>query len=78
MTLLARKQEAEFPRQRQALLQQALQQRDRRQQEQISDQGVAVARGRLEARLERSLQRCFTAPCGIDAWPIIFCGSATL
>jgi hypothetical protein len=59
MTLLARKQEAEFRRQIQALLQQALQQRDRRQQEQIGDQGVAVARGRLEARLDRSLQRCY-------------------
>jgi len=47
---------SEFPRQIQALMQQALQQRDRRQQEQISDQGVAVARGRLEARLDRSLQ----------------------
>jgi hypothetical protein len=59
MILLGGKQEAEFPRQLQALLQQAPQQRDRRQQEQISDQGVAVARGRLEARLDRSLQRCY-------------------
>ena len=40
-------------------MQQALQQRDRRQQEQISDQGVAVARGRLEARLDQSLQGCY-------------------
>jgi hypothetical protein len=57
--ILLGKQEAEFPRQIQALLQQALQLRDRRQQEQISDHGVAVARGRLEARLDRSLQRCY-------------------
>lgn len=62
MILLAGKQEAEFPRTIQALLQQALQLRDRRQQQQISDRGVAVARGRLEARLDRSLQRCFRLP----------------
>jgi hypothetical protein len=31
-------------------LQQALRLRDRHQQEQISDRGVAVTRGRLEAR----------------------------
>jgi transposase len=59
MILVAGKREAEFPRSIQALLQQALQLRDRRQQEQISDRGVAVARGRLEARLDRSLQRCY-------------------
>jgi len=57
--ILLGKPGAEFPRQIQALLQQALQLRDRRQQEQISDHGVAVARGRLEARLDRSLQRCY-------------------
>jgi hypothetical protein len=59
MMLVAGKREAEFPRSRQALLQQALQLRDRRQQEPIRDRGVAVARGRLEARLDRSLQRCY-------------------
>jgi transposase len=59
MILVAGKREAEFPRSIQALLQQALELRDRRQQEQISDRGVAVARGRLEARLDRSLQRCY-------------------
>ena len=59
MILVAGKREAGFPRSIQALLQQALQLRDRRQQEQISDRGVAVARGRLEARLDRSLQRCY-------------------
>jgi transposase len=56
MILVGGKREAEFPRRIQALLQQALQLRDRRQQEQISDHGVAVARGRLEARLDGSLQ----------------------
>ena len=40
-------------------MQQALELRDRRQQKQISDHGVAVARGRLEARLDQSLQRCY-------------------
>jgi transposase len=57
MILVAGKREAEFPRRIQALLQQALQLRARRQQAQISDHGVAVVRGRLEAKLDRSLQR---------------------
>ena len=61
MILVGGKREAEFPRRIQALLQQALQLRDRRQQEQISDHGVAVARGRLEARLDRSLQPRYRA-----------------
>ena len=39
------------------ILQHALQLRDRRDQGQISERGVAVARGRLEARLDRSLER---------------------
>ena len=62
MILLGGKREAEFPRRIQALLQQALQLRDRRQQKQISDHGVAVSRGRLEARLDQSLQRCYRSP----------------
>lgn len=62
MILVAGKREAEFPRGIQALLQQALQLRHRRQQEQISDHGVAVARGQLEAKLDRSLQRCYRSP----------------
>lgn len=45
-----------FPRGVQAILQRALQLRQRRDQGQISDRGVAVARGRLEARLDRMLQ----------------------
>jgi transposase len=44
------------------ILQQGLHLRDRRQQEQISDRGVAVARGRLEAKLDRSLQRSYRSP----------------
>ena len=59
---MAGKREAEFPRGIQALLQQALQLRHRRQQKQISDHGVAVARGQLEAKLDRSLQRCYRSP----------------
>jgi transposase len=59
MILVGGKRGTEFPRQIQAILQQALQLRDRRQQKQISDHGVAVARGRLEARLDQSLQRCY-------------------
>jgi len=59
MMLVGGKRGTEFPRQIQTILQQALQLRDRRQQKQISDHGVAVARGRLEARLDQSLQRCY-------------------
>jgi transposase len=62
MILVAGKREAEFPRGIQALLQQTLQLRHRRQQKQISDHGVAVARGQLEAKLDRSLQRCYRSP----------------
>jgi len=47
---------AQFPRTVQAILQQSLQLRDRRDQGQISPQGLAVARGRLEARLDRVLE----------------------
>ena len=62
MILLGGKREAEFPRRIQSLLQQALQLRERRQPEQISDHGVAVARGRLEAKLDRSLQHRYRSP----------------
>jgi transposase len=62
MLLVAGKGEAEFPRTVQTMLQQALQLRDRRQQRQISEQGLAVARGRLEVRMDRSLQRRYRSP----------------
>ena len=62
MIWVARKGEAEFPRTVQAILQQALQLRDRREQGEIGDQGVDVARGRLEARLDRSLERRYRSP----------------
>lgn len=57
MILVARNAEAELPRTVQAILQQALQLRARREQGQISAAGLAVTRGRMEARLDRSLQR---------------------
>ncbi len=62
MILVAGKGEAVFPRTVQAILQEALQLRDRREKGQISDRGVAVARGRLEARLDRRLQRHYRSP----------------
>jgi transposase len=62
MLLVAGRGEAEFPRTVQTMLQQALQLRDRRQQRQISEQGLAVARGRLEVRMDRSLQRRYRSP----------------
>jgi transposase len=52
---------AGFPQHMQRLLQQALQLRDRRDQDQISVHGLAVARGRIEAQMDRALannQRC--------------------
>ena len=62
MILVAGKGETVFPRTVQAILQDALQLRDRREEGQISERGVAVARGRLEARLDRSLQRNYRSP----------------
>lgn len=47
---------ARFPRTVQQILQQALALRDRRDASQISPPGLAVARGRLEARLARLLE----------------------
>jgi Transposase IS66 family len=62
MLLVAGRREAEFPRTVHTILQQALQLRDRRQQRQISEHGLAVARVKLEVRMERSLQRRYRAP----------------
>jgi transposase len=56
MILVAGKGQTEFPRTVETILQEALQLRDRREQGQISERGVAVARGRLGARLDRSLE----------------------
>ena len=62
MTLTAGTGGAELPRTVQAILQRALQLRERRDQGQIGERGVAVARGRLEAQLDRTLQRRFRSP----------------
>lgn len=53
---------ARFPKTIQNLLQQALDLRDRWQQDQIRPQGLAVARGRLEARMDRLLEPYRTCP----------------
>lgn len=53
---------AQFPRTIQTLLQSSLDLRERRDREQISVHGLAVARGQLEARLDRVLQRRTRSP----------------
>ncbi len=53
---------AQFPRAVQTLLQSSLDLRDRRDRGQLSPHGVAVARGQLEARLDRVLQRRTRSP----------------
>jgi len=53
---------APFPRAIQTVLQSSLDLRDRRDREQISGHGLAVARGKLEARLDRVLQRRTRSP----------------
>jgi transposase len=46
----------------QAILQQSLRLRDRYQQEQISPPGMAIARGRLEAEMDRLLEANYRRP----------------
>lgn len=53
---------AQFPRAIQSLLQAGLRLRDRWDQKQISSHGLAVARGQLETRLDRVLQRRTRSP----------------
>jgi len=53
---------AEFPRRVQAILKAALSLRDRRDQGQIRERGLAVARGQLEAQLDRELDRRWRSP----------------
>jgi transposase len=62
MILVAGRGEAEFPRSIETILQQSLQLRDRRQQRQISERGLAVARRRLEVRMDRTLERRCRSP----------------
>jgi transposase len=53
---------ARFPQMVRQILQQALQLRNRRDREKISAQGLAVVRGRLEARLDRLLEVAYRSP----------------
>lgn len=53
---------ARFPRQVQAILQVALHLRDRRDQGQISERGLAVARGRLEGQMDDLLDKSYRSP----------------
>jgi len=62
MREVAGRRGAQFPGAIQTLLQSALDLRDRRDREQISVHGLAVARGQLEARLDRVLQRRTRSP----------------
>ena len=56
------KRAAEFPYQVQAILKAGLRLRDRHEQGQISQRGLTVARGQLEARLDRELDRRWRTP----------------
>jgi len=62
MLALARPGAAAFPRTVKGILQAGLQLRDRRDQNQISEPGLAIARGKLEARLDRELKRSYRSP----------------
>ena len=53
---------ARFPQQVQGILQKALRLRDRRHQDHISTHGLAVARGRIEAEMDRVLARNQRSP----------------
>ncbi len=51
-----------FPSRVQSILEQSLRLRDRRDQQQISPRGLAAARGRLEAQMDRLLQADYRRP----------------
>jgi len=53
---------ARFPKMIQGILQDGLELRDRRDQGQITAHGLAVARGQLQARMDRALQRHLRSP----------------
>lgn len=53
---------AQFPKRIQGILQDGLDLRDRRDQGQISVHGLAVARGHLEARMDRALESFLRSP----------------
>lgn len=62
MLAVTRPGAAELPRQVKGILQASLQLRDRRDQNQIGEHGLAVARGKLEARLDRELEHSYRDP----------------
>jgi transposase len=62
MMEVSRGRAGEFPRRVQVILQAALSLRDRRDQGQISERGLAVARGQLEARFDWELDRPWRSP----------------
>jgi len=62
MLEVARPGAAELPRTVKEILQASLQLRDRRDQNQISERGLAIARGQWEARLDRTLDRSYRSP----------------
>lgn len=62
MIAVAGQQAAELPRRVPTLLQAALRLRDRHDQDQISEHGLAVARGQIEAQLDRELERHWRSP----------------
>jgi len=62
MMAVARPGAAEFPRTVKGILQHSLRLRDRRAQNEISESGLAIARDKLEARLDRALQRSYRSP----------------
>jgi hypothetical protein len=62
MIEVARPGAAEFPRAVKEILQVGLQLRDRRDHNQIGERGLAIARGKLEARLDRILNRNYCCP----------------
>jgi hypothetical protein len=57
MIQMASRSATRFPQAVKTLLQQSLRLRDRHRQDQVSAHGLAVARGRLEAQLDRLLDR---------------------
>jgi transposase len=62
MMEVARSGEAKLPRTVKEILQASLELRDRRDRNQIGEQGLAIARGKLEARLDRTLSRNYRSP----------------
>jgi transposase len=59
---VARPGAAEFPRTVKEILQVSFELRDRRDRNRIGEQGLAIARGKLEARLDRTLSRNYRSP----------------